>query len=260
MAVSFYSPLGFNSTLQAKYQSVSRFSAGASTPAVTQFTSLSGKFGPRRHVNRRGWGLCFCVTDSNQLTTETDDKASETSSTSPSEDPLPAVSSSSLGSSANNSQFQTSAIDQPSSQTSEASNGSSVTSGQKQEESSPPTNSQVKSKRLPLTARERLRAAKVLSRYNTESKPARKKSDRSKTVLDAARASEGGKGRSGLPQAPTNIFDDSKRGMPKDGLTWDFPGGADLFLIIFSFVFISTVMFATTYFVWKVGAIHFNEN
>ncbi|XP_061997449.1 uncharacterized protein LOC133715105 [Rosa rugosa] len=260
MAVSFNSVLGFNSTLQAKYQNVSRFSAGASTPTVTQFTSSFGTFRSRRHINQKRWGLCLSVADSNQLTTETGDKASETTSTSPSEDPLPAVSSSSLGTSANDSQFQTSAIDEPSSQTSKASNGSSVNSSQKQEEASPPPNSQSKSKRSPLTARERLRAAKVLSRYNTESKPARKKSDRSKTVLDAARASDGGKRRSGLPQAPTNIFDDSKRGMPKDGLTWDFPGGADLFLIVFSFVFISTVMFATTYFVWKVGAIHFNEN
>lgn len=229
-------------------------------PTVTHFTSSFGAFGPRRHINRKRWGLCLSVADSNQLTTETGDKASETTSTSPSEDPLPAVSSSSLGTSPDDNQFQTSVLDESSSQTSAASNGSSVTSSQKQEEASPPPNLQSKSKRSPLTARERLRAAKVLSRYNMESKQTKKKSDRSKTVLDAARASDGGKRRSGLPEAPTNIFDDSKRGMPKQGLTWDFPGGADLFLIVFSFVFISTVMFATTYFVWKVGAIHFNEN
>ncbi|XP_010689467.2 uncharacterized protein LOC104903165 isoform X1 [Beta vulgaris subsp. vulgaris] len=109
-------------------------------------------------------------------------------------------------------------------------------------------------KKAPLTARERLRAARVLSRYS-DSKPA--KSDIGRSVLDALRESE--KGKKGLPQAPTNLFDDSKRGMPKKGLTFDFPGGSDLFVIAFSFVFISTVMFATTYFVWKVGAIHFNE-
>lgn len=64
----------------------------------------------------------------------------------------------------------------------------------------------------------------------------------------------------GLPEAPTNMLDDSKRGMPKKGLTFDLPGSADILVIAFSFVFISTVMFATTYVVWKLGGIHFNEN
>lgn len=114
--------------------------------------------------------------------------------------------------------------------------------------------SQTPPKKVPLTARERLRAARVLSRYS-EAKPA--KSEMGRSVLDALRESE--KGKKGLPEAPTNLFDDSKRGLPKQGLTFDFPGGSDLFLIVFSFVFISTVMFATTYIVWKVGAIHFNE-
>uniref|UniRef100_A0A803M3W0 Uncharacterized protein n=1 Tax=Chenopodium quinoa TaxID=63459 RepID=A0A803M3W0_CHEQI len=119
-----------------------------------------------------------------------------------------------------------------------------------------PSSADVQSiqKKTPLTARERLRAARVLSRYS-DSKPA--KSEIGRSVLDALRESE--KGKKGLPQAPTNLFDDSKRGMPKAGLTFDFPGGLDLFLIAFSFVFISSVMFATTYIVWKVGAIHFNE-
>ncbi|KAK9683464.1 hypothetical protein RND81_10G142900 [Saponaria officinalis] len=119
-----------------------------------------------------------------------------------------------------------------------------------------PTNDEkATQKKAPLTARERLRAARVLSRY-AEPKPAKAKMGRS--VLDALRESE--KGKKGLPQAPTNLLDDQKRGMPKAGLTFDFPGGFDLFVIAFSFVFISTVMFATTYFVWKLGAIHFNEN
>ncbi|XP_020274596.1 uncharacterized protein LOC109849196 [Asparagus officinalis] len=111
-------------------------------------------------------------------------------------------------------------------------------------------------KKPPLTAREKLRAARVLSRY-TDSKPA-KKSLGSK-VLDAMREGDGGKRRSGLPQAPENLLDDSKRGMPKPGLTFDFPGGSDLFFIVLSVVLISTVMFTTTYVVWKLGAIHFNE-
>lgn len=112
------------------------------------------------------------------------------------------------------------------------------------------------SNRASLTAREKLRAARVLSKY-TESKPS-KRALGSK-VLDALRESDGVKGRSGLPQAPTNIFDDSKRGMPKKGLTFDLPGGADLFFIVLSFVLITTAMFSTTYLVWKLGAIHFNE-
>ena len=115
--------------LQGKYQNVSRLSAGASTPTVTQFASSSETFRQRKHINRKKWGLCLSVADSNQLTTEAGDNASKTS-TSASEDPIPAVSSSSLDTSANNSELQSSAVNEPSSQTSEASNGSSVISSQ----------------------------------------------------------------------------------------------------------------------------------
>ncbi|KAG1371549.1 hypothetical protein COCNU_16G006430 [Cocos nucifera] len=111
-------------------------------------------------------------------------------------------------------------------------------------------------KRSPLTAREKLRAARVLSKY-AESQPSKPKPG--SRVLDALRESDKGKKRSGLPEAPTDLLDDSKRGLPKQGLTFDLPGGTDLFIIVFSFIFISTVMFATTYIVWKSGAIHFNE-
>ncbi|CAN1165181.1 hypothetical protein LINPERPRIM_LOCUS33601 [Linum perenne] len=111
-------------------------------------------------------------------------------------------------------------------------------------------------KRSPLTARERLKAARVLSR-NAGSKPS--KQALGKNVIDALRESDKGRKRSRLPEAPTNMLDDSKRGLSKPGWTFDFPGGSDLLVIAFSFVFISTVMFATTFVVWKVGAIHFNE-
>lgn len=111
-------------------------------------------------------------------------------------------------------------------------------------------------KRLPLTAREKLRAARVLSKY-TEAKPS--KSNSGSKIIDALRESDKGKKRSRLPEAPSNLLDDSKRGMPKPGWTFDFPGGPDLFFIIVSFVTISTIMLGTTYLVWKVGAIHFNE-
>ncbi|OWM87408.1 hypothetical protein CDL15_Pgr022519 [Punica granatum] len=133
-------------------------------------------------------------------------------------------------------------------------NGSVLKSGAEPEQSKSP---QSPPKRSPLTARERLRAARVLSRY-AETKPSAK-SEMGSKVLDAIKESDRGKRKSGLPEAPTNLFDDSKRGLPKDGFTFQFPGGFDLFIVAFSFVFISTVMFATTYLVWKVGAIHFNE-
>ncbi|KAL4189766.1 hypothetical protein AMTRI_Chr08g167000 [Amborella trichopoda] len=113
------------------------------------------------------------------------------------------------------------------------------------------------SKRSSLTAREKLRAARVLSRYN-ETKPSKRPEMGSK-VLEAIREGDKGKSRSGLPEAPTDLFDDSQRGLPKEGLTFELPGGTDLFVIVFSIVFISTVMFGTTYVVWKAGAIHFNE-
>ncbi|XP_071919832.1 uncharacterized protein [Coffea arabica] len=136
---------------------------------------------------------------------------------------------------------------------SDVNNGSLASINSKEE--SPSSNQTPAIKRSPLTARERLRAARVLRRY-TESKAS--KPELGSKLLDALKESDKGK-RSGLPEAPANLFDDSKRGMPKPGWTFEFPGGFDLFLIVFSFVFISTVMFATTYIVWKLGGIHFNE-
>lgn len=121
------------------------------------------------------------------------------------------------------------------------------------------TNINVIPKRSKLTAREKLRAARVRSR-NSEPKPVVKAELGSK-VLEALRENDKitGKKRTGLPEAPTNLFDDSKRGMPKKGLTFELPVGWDVFLIILSVVVISTVMFTTTFVVWKMGAIHFNE-
>lgn len=120
----------------------------------------------------------------------------------------------------------------------------------------PPAVKNATPKRTPLTAREKLRAARVLSKY-TEAKPS--KPDSGNKILDALRESDKGKKRSRLPEAPSDLLDDSKRGLPKPGLTFNFPGGTDLLFIVISFVTISTIMFATTYLVWKLGAIHFNE-
>lgn len=136
---------------------------------------------------------------------------------------------------------------------SDVNNGSLASINSKEE--SPLSNQIPAIKGSPLTARERLRAARVLSRY-TKSKAS--KPELGSKLLDALKESDKEK-RSGLPEAPTNLFDDSKRGMPKPGWMFEFPGGFDVFLIVFSFVFISTVMFAITYIVWKLGGIHFDE-
>ncbi|TVU47400.1 hypothetical protein EJB05_07000 [Eragrostis curvula] len=133
-------------------------------------------------------------------------------------------------------------------------------------------------KRAPLTARERLRAARVLGKYaepssakgsSASSKPGGGGGTASKPefgsgVLDALREADakkggGGRRRSRLPEAPGNLFDDSKRGMPKDGWTFELPFGVDVFLVLVSFTLITTIMFGTAYLVWKLGAIHFNE-
>ncbi|XP_078437031.1 uncharacterized protein LOC144707689 [Wolffia australiana] len=116
-----------------------------------------------------------------------------------------------------------------------------------------------------LTAREKLRAARVMSKYSDSKQPptagmAPRKSaaEFGSKVLEAMRETDGGK-RSGLPEAPSNLLDDSKRGLSKGGFTFDFAGSNDVLLILFSFVFISFLMMATTFLVWKLGAIHFNE-
>ncbi|KAL3500299.1 hypothetical protein ACH5RR_039392 [Cinchona calisaya] len=150
-------------------------------------------------------------------------------------------------------EIQSKAEEGPVSKLSDVNNGSLASINSKEE--APLADQKPALKRSPLTAREKLRAARVLSRY-TESKAS--KPELGSKLLDALKESDKGK-RPGLPEAPTNLFDDSKRGMPKPGWTFEFPGGFDVFLIAFSFVFISTVMFATTYIVWKLGGIHFNE-
>lgn len=128
---------------------------------------------------------------------------------------------------------------------------------QNNDDNAPPS---TNSKRPPLTARERLRAARVLSKY-TESNSKPPKSEFGSKVLEAIRETDKGKRKgSRLPEAPTNLFDDSKRGLPKEGWTINLPFGTDVLAVVFSFLFITTVMLATTYLVWKVGAIHFNED
>ncbi|XP_062092470.1 uncharacterized protein LOC133798250 isoform X1 [Humulus lupulus] len=239
MAVSFNSVVGFSSTkLRSEYQNVSKSSAAAASLSrvVCQGKPCVGAFWSRRVVKERRRDFYVSVAEGDQLTAEGSDGGPGNAERILSND---LISSGNLGAP-------------------EASNTSTAASVN-QEETSSAASQLEKPKRSPLTARERLRAARVLNRYNnTESKASKSSSSMSSKVLDAIRESDRGK-KKGLPEAPGNMLDDSKRGMPPKGLTFQFPGGNDLFVIIFSFVFISTVMFATTFIVWKVGAIHFNE-
>jgi len=203
-------------------------------------TTSLGMLASRMHINGRRRGSFVSAADNDRLVTDTSVKGYGGAESSISDDQLSTVNSSSEDSPGGNSVGEESGP-----QTSGASNGSTVSADMKS-----------RPKRSPLTARERLKAARVLSRY-TESKAS--KSEMGSKVLDAMRESDKGKKRPGLPEAPENMFDDSKRGLPKEGWTFQFPGGSELFFIVVSFVLISTIMFATTYIVWKVGAIHFDE-
>ncbi|KAF5738444.1 Differentiation-associated protein 1 putative isoform 1 [Tripterygium wilfordii] len=232
MAVSLNSVVGFNSKLQARHQNASRSYVEFLAPKEVQLMYAS-----RNIMKENKWGLCLSVTKSDQLASDTSDKGTGNAGTPLSDDHLSAPNATSSDSPGGNNKFQNTEDDESRSQ---------VSGDSKQ--STP--------KRGPLTARERLKAARVLSRY-TDSKPP--KPEMGRKLLDALKESDKGKKRSRLPEAPTNLLDDRDRGMPKQGLTFEFPGGTDLFFIAFSFVFISTVMFATTYIVWKLGAVHFNE-
>ncbi|XP_058787609.1 uncharacterized protein LOC131661963 [Vicia villosa] len=216
----------FSSTtkLETKYHDASRYSAGASLPFLVKSSRT------RMFVKEKRSGRCFSVANSDQLSANASNKD--------------------IGSAANDQLPSTNPAVESDSQTPEGSNGSLGSAA------SP--NSQSVTTRSSQKVRERIKAARVL---NQSKEPKTSKSDMGSSVLAAFREGDKGKKkrRSGLPEAPGNLFDDSKRGMPKAGLTFDFPGGSDLFLIIFSFVFISTVMFGTTYIVWKLGAIHFND-
>ncbi|KAJ8537914.1 hypothetical protein K7X08_014454 [Anisodus acutangulus] len=252
MAASLNFVLGFHSTLQANYCHLSR---SASLQKVPHFPSSFQLQGLRRRIPITRQNFFLLVSKSDCLETEVSDKDSENADSSYSEAITPTVNPSSCESSKTEGEVQSTDQSELAVQETGVPNGS-VTSTNLQQEASSSSKKQTL-KRSPLTAREKLRAARVLSRYN-ESKATSKPQMGSK-LIEALRESEKGKKRPGLPEAPTNLFDDSKRGMPKPGWTFEFPGGFDVFLVVFSFVFISTVMFATTYLVWKVGAIHFNE-
>nr|XP_043632175.1 uncharacterized protein LOC122603515 [Erigeron canadensis] len=221
MVISLNSFLpGFNSTV-VNNQNVPRMCLGASINKARHYSSPSRTLLFSRPIHTRN-GASLLVANSDRLATETSDKTTES---------------------------------EPVSKTPEPSNGSVSAS----EPTTSDTDVNTLPKRSKLTAREKLKAARVRSR-DSEPKAA-KKQELGSTVLEALRESDRvtGKKRSGLPEAPGNLLDDSKRGMPPKGLTFELPVGWDVFLIILSVVVISTIMFTTTYIVWKVGAIHFNE-
>nr|GMC61774.1 Mucin-16 like [Ipomoea batatas] len=225
--------------MQANYQ---RASKGISVQKALQLACPSQKVWLRRDVKETKWNFNLLVANTDRV--ETDSLNSSVENPSPSSE-----------SSRTETEDQPSARADSAPEGSDGSNGLLTSKNLKEDVSSVTTKPALK--RSPLTAREKLRAARVLSRYNNESKAASKKPDMGSKLLEVLRESE--KGKKGLPEAPNNLFDDSKRGLPKPGWTFELPVGFDVFLIAFSFVFISTVMFATTYIVWKVGAIHFNE-
>lgn len=220
-------------------------------PKVTQFTPFLVVSRTKKLAKERRFGHCFSVADSDQLAADnSSSKDFDNAENSPANDQLTSVNPNPTD---ENFQLQTKVNAESGPQTLEASNGS-INQKQGSEEAS--LKSQSATKKPPLTARERLKQSRALNRYAAQSKAS--KPDRNSRVLEALKEGDKGKKKSGLPEAPTNLFDDSKRGL-STGFTFQFPGGSDLLFIVFSFVFISTVMFATTYIVWKVGAIHFNE-
>lgn len=254
MAVSMNSVIGFNPLLQARYQLLTTANTKALPLKFPSVTSPSSMIGSRKFQNVKRSRFYLLVTEGDQVATSTNENASKTME----------ESYSSNGSSKNPTFVNSSTteeehrpVDKPglTDQIFEDSKSSLGSKNLDLDTSESKSNSAMKGS--PLTARERLRAARVLNRY-TETKPS--KLGLGSKLLEALQETDKGKKRPGLPQAPTNLLDDSKRGLSKGGWSINIiPGGMDVFLIIFSFVFISSVMFATTYIVWKVGAIHYNE-
>ncbi|XAR71913.1 hypothetical protein NMG60_11018367 [Bertholletia excelsa] len=253
MAVSLNSMVVVSSTLQGKDLHVPISGTGPSLLKGSLFASPLKIACLRKSGKDKKWGFCLSVTDGDRVSTENSDKSTKSAERTDSSDHSSTVTLPSFDPTRND-QFQTGSKTVSGPQIPADVNTSLVTSNVKRDASSDIVKPGLK--RSPLTAREKLRAARVLSRYT---EPKASKSEFGSKVLDALKESDKGKKKSRLPEAPTNLFDDSKRGLPKQGLTFEFPGGVDAFIIIFSFVFISTLMFATTYLVWKVGAIHFNE-
>lgn len=113
--------------------------------------------------------------------------------------------------------------------------------------------------KLSLSAQEKLRTARALSGFAESNKPVMPQPG--KSLLDALRESDkkGKTTKYGQPVEPSNLFDDKKRGSPAEWGKFVFTVAPGQIFLLLSFLLISGLMFGTTYFVWKVGAIHYNE-
>nr|DAD28063.1 TPA_asm: hypothetical protein HUJ06_029531 [Nelumbo nucifera] len=218
MTLSLNPVAAFNSKVLSKLQNISIPYKGA--PRLkTNFIAVSSQLWlhSRRNIKENRGNLVHLAADSNHVATDPTSNDSKNVESIIFDNQFSAAKSVTL-----NSQLETSANNEPVPQISEASDGLQGPNVKQKESSSPDV--QPTLKRSPLTAREKLRAARVLSRY-TESKPSKSDMGMGSKVLDALRESDRGKKRSGLPEAPSNLFDDSKRGLPKQGWTFQFPGG-----------------------------------
>jgi len=109
-----------------------------------------------------------------------------------------------------------------------------------------------------LSAREKLRTARTLTGFAESDKPGTPQ--RQKNLLDALRESDkqGKTTKYGQPIEPSNLFEDRKRSTEKEK-KFEFTWGPSQFYGLLSFVLLTSIMFGTTYIVWKVGAIHYND-
>ncbi|XP_057815309.1 uncharacterized protein LOC131028945 [Cryptomeria japonica] len=113
--------------------------------------------------------------------------------------------------------------------------------------------------KLSLSAQEKLRTARTLSGFAESNKPVMPQPG--KNLLDALRESDkqGKTTKFGQPVVPSNLFDDKKRGSPAEWGKFVFTVAPGQLFLLLSFLLISSIMFGTTYLVWKLGAIHYNE-
>eukprot|EP01018_Ginkgo_biloba_P000810 Gb_05943 [translate_table: standard] len=107
-----------------------------------------------------------------------------------------------------------------------------------------------------VSAREKLRTARSLTGFAESGQPSKPNLNRG--ILDAIRENEKTT-KYGQPIEPSDLFDDRKRGLPEQDRVFKFSFGPSQFFILISFLLITSIMFGTTYIVWKVGAIHYNE-
>eukprot|EP00250_Pteridium_aquilinum_P034894 c8278_g1_i1 orf=270-1214(+) len=80
-----------------------------------------------------------------------------------------------------------------------------------------------------------------------------------KNLLDTLRQSDGSRStKYGQPIVPTNLFDEPDKLTPEER-KFEFSFSAGQLVLIFSFLTIISIMLGTSFLVWKVGGIHYNE-